>query len=778
MKNYSGYFSRAISLIEGEPERFTSLGAAALAGFAGAVAQVLILRELLVFFYGNELSTGLIFACWLLWTALGSGLAGKLAARIPRNTSAIFFCLLELALTLPLTLLWIRASRIVWSVPAGELIGPGLMLVICLSSTSLFCLSSGFFFALAWSVHSGGRSDRGGGRSVLIYLGEALGAAAGGICFYFVFLPHIPALFSAFTVSILLFAAALLMEGRKHVSLRLSLLVTLLVSSIALSGLYALGPALERLSRHWQWGSDPLCVRDTPYNNLSLFEKSGQFTLFANGLWLFSVPDPQTAEYAVHTALLQHPRPRSVLLLGGGVSGLLSEILKHPSIEAVDYVEPDPQVIRLAEDFLPASVTSSIHDPKVRVFNDDAASFIRSNPGTYDIVLLNAGDPLNAELNRFYTVEFYERVRKLLNKGAIFAFGVSSSSDILGTAQARFLRSIYLTLRSVFPYVAVYPGDSARFFASETPGSLVLDPQKVVERIFERKLELSYYREYYIFDYLSPFRLAYIDSVLAQGRPMALNRDFSPGCYFSNLVVWSAQLHPLLEKALTTLFEADRSWFWASLSGLILVLLLFVFIRSPAPGFSVSLSVLVMGGAQMTLEIVLILAFQILVGFVYTELALIIALFMAGIALGAAGIERLSAGIVRPRLFLASVQALFCIYVGGVLKLIYLLQAASQSLVPLPLIFSVLALVSGIFGGAHFSLAVKTLPAPEGFQPGAPESLFAALNTGPTLYALDLAGAAAGALGSSLIVLPLYGLSATMVSMVLLLSASLVTLKK
>jgi hypothetical protein len=37
------------------------------AGFVATVAQIIVLRELLVLFYGNELSAGLIFAGWLLW---------------------------------------------------------------------------------------------------------------------------------------------------------------------------------------------------------------------------------------------------------------------------------------------------------------------------------------------------------------------------------------------------------------------------------------------------------------------------------------------------------------------------------------------------------------------------------------------------------------------------------------------------------------------------------------------------------------------------------------
>ena len=52
-----------------------------LIGFTAAIAQVVLLRELLVVFYGNESSLGLMLGSWLFWTAAGSSLAGRLAAR-------------------------------------------------------------------------------------------------------------------------------------------------------------------------------------------------------------------------------------------------------------------------------------------------------------------------------------------------------------------------------------------------------------------------------------------------------------------------------------------------------------------------------------------------------------------------------------------------------------------------------------------------------------------------------------------------------------------------
>ena len=46
-----------------------------LLGFTATVSQILVLRELLIVFEGNELSTGFLLTFWSFFTAAGSWLA-------------------------------------------------------------------------------------------------------------------------------------------------------------------------------------------------------------------------------------------------------------------------------------------------------------------------------------------------------------------------------------------------------------------------------------------------------------------------------------------------------------------------------------------------------------------------------------------------------------------------------------------------------------------------------------------------------------------------------
>jgi len=410
-----------------------------ITGFASSVGQILFLRELLILFYGNELSTGLILTAWLFWTAVGSGTGGKSRFRqfFPPSLFMLAILLIIYSLLLPLTLLWIRASRILWNIAPGEILPMSKMVGISFSVTCPFCIISGFLFSMTWEsytnlTHVTGETEQRINNTdpTYIYLGESAGAALGGIIFYFILLPYFPVLTSALiTSAIIMMIGALLLshEREKKIS---GFLCWSLTSALIILMLFFYAP-LDYFSRKWQWGEHLITVIDTPFHNLAIVKDKNLFTFFSNGLWIFSSPDPESAEKLVHPALLQHPDPQIILLIGGGVADPLNEILKHPQVKQVDYIEPDPEIIRLAEIYLPSSELDPLYSKRVRLFHEDAAAFIRQKDQVYDVILMNVGDPVNAQMNRFYTKEFYQEIKKHLKNSeeaaGIFSFSVSSA---------------------------------------------------------------------------------------------------------------------------------------------------------------------------------------------------------------------------------------------------------------------------------------------------------------------------------------------------------------
>lgn len=725
------------------------------AGFASTIAQILILRELLVLLYGNEISTGFIFFCWLLWTAFGSRMAVRRFARFSPPEILLIILLILLSIVLPFLIYMIRSAHIWLAIPTGELPSIGKVLLISISVTGLFCPISGALFSICWAFQDSFKNTGQSGKRLYIYLGEALGAALGGVLFYFLLLPC----FSTLTISllsgllILIIAGWLLKPWYAIFNNRGIFVVWIVVTCLTVLGLYFKSD-LENKSRYLQWGEQPIATLDTPYHHITLLKKENQISVFANGLWLFSEPDQLSAEFAVHTTLLQHANPRKILLLGGGISGLIGEILKHPSIERINYLEPDPDLVPFAEPFLSPDIRNELKLKPVQLFHGDPIAFLRNDNTAYDAILMNMGDPINAEMNRFYTVEFYHRISGQLLPGGIFSFAVSGGKEMMGPIQARFIRSIQETLLQVFANVVMYPGDQIRFFASNDQENLTTDVKILMDRKAKRNLDLSYIRKDSLDDMLNPFHLEYLKSLLSQFKHAAINRDFSPICYFHILRLWAFQWDPMLEQVFSTVESIHWIKLWMGLITAGLLSLLFFHTGTIRFNAAVSISVMTSGAVEIILQVVLLLIFQVLEGFVYLQLSLIIAFFMAGIGFGAGVVSRWEG---QPRLgnrvisYFIRIQACFCL-----LPLIFILlfTMIHSELRPMfssntiAWLFSFLSFITGFTGGLHFSLAFLVF-----VKIGALSE-----SSGGRVYALDLAGAAAGVLVATLVILPVYGL--------------------
>ena len=735
--------------------RDSSVLAITAAGFAATVAQILLLRELLVLFYGNEMSMALVLAGWLLWTALGSALTARWLRQVTSGASR--FChqtlaslLVLQALGLPALILAARAARPLLDIPAGELAPLGMMVLVCLATPALFAPVAGALFTCCWScrwlVSDEGRRDR----PLAIYLGEASGSALGGIGFYFGLLQLVTVWTAALiTAGVLLVVSLRVSRGRRPLRSIMVITLLLLAGSVL---------QIDTLSRRWQWGPGVVAVEDTPFQNIAVLEQQEQVTVFTNGLWLLTEPDPTSAELAVHPALLQHAEPKNVLLLGGGLAGEIEEVLKHPDIERVDYVEQDPALVELVGRFLDEDSRSSLRDPRVRILRQDAGTYLRRSGASYDAILMSVGDPINAQMNRFYTVEHFERLRRRLRPGGLVSFSVPGGGDMIGPSHARLLGSLDKTLRQVFPAVVVLPGHRARFLAAQEATSLVLDPAILAARIEERNLRLVFLHRDTLEDLMGPDRLDYALAILDELESSPVNRQFEPICYLFGMMLWAAQWHPTLISWLETGTAISRPQLLLAASAVAGLVALCLWLGRPRYRLAVAASVFVQGASAMVLQVVLILVFQIMAGFAYLQLALIIAFFMAGLALGAFRVaaRRRAWGRDSPaRQRLLGIQAGVTLLPLGLIALVTpITESLREGLPPIAVsvLFTLLSLFSGLLAGSHFSLAVLAATAA-----GARLE-----RTGGYFYAIDLAGAAAGAVAAGLFLLPVYGVASTL----------------
>lgn len=717
------------------------------------MGQIILLRELMVVFYGNELSIGMVLASWLLWTGMGSSLLGRIADFFKNKLLVFAVTQILLSLILPLSIFLVRTSKIMWNIPVGEVVTIPKMMGISFSVLAPFCFLSGFLFALGCSFV--GEFLESPAKSVgRVYYYEAIGSACGGLIFSFIALRFLNHIEITIIISLLLLLSSFLLLRLKAVYMLRSFPLTLM--GLFLVGLIWYGHTLDEKSRTWEWeGYNLVAFKDTLYGNIVVASKDSQVNFYENGLWNFSYPDPLTAEESVHFALLQHPNPKIVLLVGGGISSSLSEIVKHPHITQVDYVELDPELIALGKRHLPYQARAVLEDPRIHMFYMDGRAFIKRAKGPYDVVIVNLPDPMTAQLNRFYTLEFFKEVRNILDNNGIFYFGVTSSEDIIGYTLSNFLISVYQTFGQVFDEIVVFPGGTARFFGALRKGILVSDPETLVTRLKNRGINLKYVREYYILFNLSRTRLDYIDSILNQERGVSINRDINPICYFYDLVLWGAQYSPMTKDLFLRISAIQSNWiiYFIALFTLIAVSVSYLLnARRYLSRKYLLYAIMIMGFSEIGFEIIVILAFQILYGYMYYKMGILITFFMVGLALGGLLMTYLLGRIRHSRSTLIGIQGCLSLYCIILALSISYLQGISGRLFLVEIIFPSLTFVAGLLGGVHFPLA-------NSIYLGREKKVG---KTAGLTYGMDLIGSSAGSLLISIAFLPVLGIIQTL----------------
>lgn len=725
-----------------------------LAGFSAMVSQIVFMREFLVVFYGNEISIGIILASWLIWGAFGSAFLGRYSDRMRARVRMFALCQFALAFIFPLTLLAARSAKNFMGITTGEIIGYPPMMLATFIVLCLPCMIMGFMFSLACRMYSN-LTDTSEESIARVYVMEAVGALTGGLLASYFMIRFMSATTILLVLSLLNLAGSFFMQRHTEApsSRRISMAVTVFLIVLGMLAFFTGGGSRFRdISLRQLWsGFQVLGSRDSIYGNITVTERGEQRSFYENGLHLYTVPDSLSAEESVHYALLQVEAPERVLLIGGGVGGLLEEVLKYP-VKKIDYVELDSTMIRMAEKYLKAKDSNVLNASEVRIINEDGRFFVKKKPDVYDCVIIALGDPYTAQINRFYTVEFFKEIRKVLSDKGVVGFGLTSSENYLSQELREYLRSIYLSARRAFPEVLVIPGDTAYFILSEKV-PLTYDTDVLAERIRDKGINAVYVRDYYLRSKLSEERMKYIAGEIERDGDVRVNRDFRPVSYYYATVFWGTQFDaPFFRRILHTIKPESV---WSSVCLFCFAILVFGFFSGRRLGKRTALlAIMTTGFAEIIFQITAILSFQVIYGYVFYKIGIIVTSFMVGLALGGWLIARRITDISDDMKVFSWTQVSICLY-PLVLPLAFLWLSGTRSNIVSWLgsnvIFPFLPVIAGIIGGIQFPLANK-LYLEDRSQMGRVAGLS---------YGLDLFGACLGALLASAFLVPILGIFQT-----------------
>jgi spermidine synthase len=682
-------------------------------GCASMLTQLTLLREFLNIYYGNELVFGIILGNWVLLTGFG-GYLGRKANRIRDKKYVFALTLIGVAVILPVTVFFARVASTLTLYP-GETAGLLNILVSTILVMSAYCVLYGFQVILACSILSD-EEDRVKGIGNA-YLLDTVGDISGGVLFSFLLIYFLDSTQVSYLVAALSLTAAVTLSNninKKTLAYTSFILLVVLAASYPALNLQAVG------NRMLYPGQEILFQKNSLYGNIVVTKVGGQINFIENSIPLFSTHNTIENEEVVHYAMPQVRKPENVLLVSGGVSGTLEEILKY-NPKAIDYVELDPMIIDAARMFTEQRI---LDDSRVKTINADGRLFVKQSNRRYDAVLIDLPDPTTAQLNRFYTLEFYSEVKEIMKPGGVLSLSLSSSANYMNPETRRLNSVVYKTLKTVFRNVIIIPGDTNRFIASDSPLSY-----DIPELLSAREIKTDYVNEDYLKGILTEDRIRYVMDAVKED--VDVNTDFHPVGYFHHMSYWMKQFH------------------YEPISMLVLLsilMLLFYFRLKP-----VHSSVFSVGFAGTTLEVVLLISFQVLYGYVYHKVGVIVTAFMIGLAVGAYYVNKNldSISTRNLRLIPYSISA-YALLLPAVLTLLSTLSSSILVSASTQVLFPALTSVIGFHVGALFPLASKARM----------KVVDKASETAGSLFAVDLAGAFFGAVLASTLLIPLYGIHA------------------
>ena len=764
----------------GNSRRALFLSALMLMGFSGIIAQVLLLRELLIVFSGNELTIGVILANWLIIEAAGSFLLGRSIESIRRKVEAFALVQMFFSLCLPLMVYLTRCLMPLLGMASGE--GLGFLHILYSSFFILLpvTLPHGALFTFGCKIYSRCRildtgcsniqdsasSIQKAGSVGRAYLYETLGTIIGGVSFVYLMIPHLHSFQIAFIVASLnlVSCASLLnpfwtLRNRMRITLAgVSVVFLLLASYLLFSGS---ADEIHRSSIDKQWeGQKVVHYQNSIYGNITVVEEEGQYTFFSNGIPIITTPDPDIAyvEEFAHIPMLSHPNPQDILVLSGGAGGVINEILKHPTVQGVDYAELDPLLLELVRGFSTSLTELELNDPRVKVKNLDGRLFVQTTPHQYDLILIGLPTPSDLQVNRMFTKEFFLMAKKRLKDGGILALTLPGSLTYLSDELRDLNACILATLRASYPHVRVIPGEFNLFLTSISYRVSQIKASMLSRRLEERALEVALLTQRYIEYKLHERWLDWFMSFV-EGYKGETNHDFLPIAVFHSLNYWNALFSPSFRKLQRKLWfeRINLASVVACLSVFTIVLgVLFWRVR----GFSrlsVPFAIMNTGFAGMLLDLLLIFTFQTLYGYVFYQVGILITVFMFGTAIGSLLVTSLLERIRRDILLFLKIEISVILFTC-LLPVIFLFLHHHLERSVIPMIFPLLSFVPGFLIGSQFPLAAK-IYLRFSHKVGSAAGL---------LYGADLFGGWLGGLIGGIVLLPALGMVKTCIVAVMI----------
>ena len=190
-------------------------------------------------------------------------------------------------------------------------------------------------------------------------------------------------------------------------------------------------------------------------STVMLLAAGTDYYLRTNGLPEASVavkgtpPVLNTAKWLTALPVAARPDTRNMLVVGFGGGASLEGV--PPSVESVDVIELEPEVIVANRLLAGMRDIDPLADPRINVVINDARNALRLTRKSYDAIVSQPSHPWTAGASHLFTREFAADVKGHLNDGGVFLQWMNGEF-----VDEALLRTLAATLLAEFEYVRLY----------------------------------------------------------------------------------------------------------------------------------------------------------------------------------------------------------------------------------------------------------------------------------------------------------------------------------
>jgi spermidine synthase len=638
------------------------------------------------------------------WLMIG-GLGSLVSKFFPKRSASLYSVIALLTAVFPL--IQITAIRVLRDIAFIHGESPGFypIFLFVLTLSAPYAFLIGFILPYSLAVM---REREGRFTAGELYVTDNMGDIAGGALCSFVLIYYLSPFKIVALSSFLLIGIALflLLRLRRHVTSMVALALAVLFFALAFSR------GFEWSTLSYQYGPNVETYRESPYGRIVLTKERGEHTLWESGNPVFSAFNVAAAEEKIHYPLCQLERVEDVLLISGGMGETFAEIMKHGP-RHVDYVELDPAVIEVATQ---SGLLSS--QGEITLIPADGRKHITHTETRYSAIIVDLPEPDTFQVNRFYTKEFFESAKKKMVQGGVLSFSLIANPNYLSEVRVKKLSSIFNTVQQCFRNVLLIPGEEVYFLACD--GELTAD----IPAVLKKKNITTTYVDGFYYGNITGERIKLINEAVDSAE--AINTDFRPRIMNIMFEEWFRK------------YGTSPHWFMGGLLAVLIGYLIFIK-REEYVLFST-------GFAAMGVEMLVLFSFQVIYGYVYLKVGAIITAFLLGLLPGA---------ILGNRLKKRGKGMLIRAETGMiVLLLVYLTWATFfQSAMP-EFVFLLYGFAFSLLCGLQFPVAAEMIGEEQSPAAG--------------LFAADLVGAGAGTLAIGTLLIPLFGIQAAVVALILI----------